>query len=83
MIPIAKIKLIFIFFLTFLLGSCSLLKPGSRERAMANERRNEKESAREIQAMEKAHFKAQTAETRKMMKRSHRKAEKLNRAKRR
>ncbi|KAF0196943.1 MAG: hypothetical protein FD166_2221 [Bacteroidetes bacterium] len=83
MVKYAKIRLILFILFTIYLGGCNLLKPSSRDKAMADERRKEKESAKEIQAMEKAHYKAQPADTRKMMKKSYRKASKLNRPKRR
>ncbi|MBK6344471.1 MAG: hypothetical protein IPN08_11380 [Bacteroidales bacterium] len=83
MIKFAKIRLIFFILFAIYLGGCNLLKPSSRDKAMAEERKKEKESAREIQAMEKAHYKAQPADTRKMMKKSYREAKKLNRSKRR
>lgn len=67
----------------FLSGACNLIKSGSREKAMAAERQKEKASVKEFEAREKAHYRSQPAATRKMMKKSYRQAEKLNRAKRR
>ncbi|NTW23102.1 MAG: hypothetical protein HGA37_00270 [Lentimicrobium sp.] len=58
-----------------------MLKPSSRDKAMANERNEQKAAAREIRAVEKAHYKAQPPETRKMMKKSRKSSRKLNEGK--
>ena len=79
----AKIRLISFMMLLFLSGACNLIRPSSRDKAMAAERQKEKAVAKEFEAREKAHYKSQPGNTRKMMKQSRRQAEKLNRAKRR
>jgi len=78
----AKINLLIIpISVITLLSGCSLLKPSSRDKAMANEKSEQKAAAREMQAMEKAHYKAQTRETRKMMKQSRKSSKKINKVK--
>lgn len=74
----AKINLIFIILFTFSVSSCSLIIPSSHDKAMATERRDNKAAAKEMKALEKAHFKNQPPDTRKMMKKSKRKAKKRN-----
>lgn len=64
-------------------SGCGLLKPSTKDKAMADERRNEKAAFNEMKAKEKAHYKAQPAETRKMMKKSLKESKKLNRSKKR
>ncbi|PKP03081.1 MAG: hypothetical protein CVU14_02415 [Bacteroidetes bacterium HGW-Bacteroidetes-9] len=76
-----KINLIFIILFTFLVSSCSLIKPSSRDKAMASERRDNKAAAKEMKALEKAHFKNQPPDTRKMMKKSKRRAKERNKIK--
>ncbi len=77
----AKIILFFIIISVIALSGCSLLKPSSRDKAMANEQSEQKAASREMQAMEKAHYKAQPPETRKMMKQSRKSSKKLNKVK--
>lgn len=48
---------------------------------MASERRDNKAAAKEMKALEKAHFKNQPPDTRKMMKKSKRKAKERNKIK--
>ncbi len=74
-------NLLLIVLTTIFLSGCSLLKPSSREKAMDNERNEQKAAASEMKAMEKAHYKAQTRETRKMMKQSRKSSKKLNKVK--
>jgi hypothetical protein len=76
-----KIGLLLIIPTTMILSGCSMLKPSSREKAMDNERNEQKAAASEMKAMEKAHYKAQTRETRKMMKQSRKSSKKLNKVK--
>jgi hypothetical protein len=78
----AKIYLIFIISAITLSG-CGLLKPSSRDKAMAKERSEQKAAVRETEALEKGHYKAQTRETQKMMKKSRKDSKKLNRVKKR
>jgi hypothetical protein len=78
----AKIYLFFIIAaITF--SGCGLLKPSSRDKAMAKERSEQRAAVRETEALGKAHYKAQTRETRKMMKQSRKDSKKLNKAKKR
>lgn len=81
MFRIAKINLFIILISFIALCGCSFLKPSSRDKAMANERSEQKAAAREMQEMEKAHYKAQTRNTRKMMKQSLKSSKKINKVK--
>lgn len=78
----AKINLIFLILFTLLFSGCGIFKKSSAEKAMAEEQKIGQANAKEMQDAEKAHYKRQPAETRKMMKKSRKSSGKLNNPKR-
>lgn len=64
------------------LGGCSILKKSKVEKSEISEERAISEANAELRAGQKAHYKRQAPDTKKMMKRSKKHARKLNRAKR-
>lgn len=63
-------------------GSCSLLKKTEEEQAQVKLEESEKSFQIELKKREAAHYKMQTKETKKMMKRSKRASKKINRPRR-
>lgn len=76
-----QVRLGFVFlFSFFVLSSCSLLKKATdEEKAEKQVQEEDKAFMAEIKKKEKAHYKMQPKETKKMMKRSKRASKKLNR----
>jgi len=81
-------KILKIFFLLYVfvllsLSSCSVIKPGSRDKAEAEQRKLDREAQRKLAELEQAHYKAQSPATKRMMKKNAYKSQRLNRFKRR
>ena len=62
----------------FISGSCSLLKKTEEEKATIEQKEAEQSFQKDIEKREVAHYKMQTKETKKMMKRIKRASKKLN-----
>jgi len=64
---------------SLLLGSCSIFKKSEVDKAEATEKQEINAFDAEIRKRQKAHYKMQNREAKKMMKRSMRKSKRLNR----
>lgn len=63
---------------SFIPGSCSLLKKTEEEQAKIEQKESEQSFQKDLQKREVAHYKMQTKETKKMLKRMKRASKKLN-----
>jgi|GEM_PF-2363849 len=82
----ARMSLLRIFIVTLILGissvSCSALRKTEAEQADLRMQKEQKEAAVEAEKLREAHYKRQPKETRKMMKRSKKMSNKLNKKRR-
>jgi len=82
MVHRTKINLILLFLIAILLGGCGIFKKSTKDKAMADERKQDQAYAKEMRKLEEAHYKNQPPDTKKMMKRTQRRSGKLNKRKR-
>lgn len=78
-----KIRLIPGLLLMASLSGCVFVKHSSRDKALEEQHRQDVQAEHELKDLEKAHFRNQSPDTRKMMKKSKKDSKKLNRKKRR
>ncbi len=67
--------------MVFIGYSCSVLKKSKAEQAQISEEKDIAKANSEMRALQKAHYKRQAPDTKKMMKRSKKHSRKLNKAK--
>lgn len=75
------ISFVLTFMILFVAGGCAMIKKSKVEKAEISEAKEIAKANTELRARQKAHYKRQSPDTKKMMKRSKRHAKKLNRVK--
>lgn len=81
--PVKKLPFAFLILLMLSFSSCSVFQKSSRQKMEKKEAADNRSAEAEMKKIEKAHFKKQSPETKKMMKRSKKHSKKLLKRKKR